>query len=91
MALIRADIEKARNIISDFDLSIQNYKNAIDSFFKKIQEYNGWEGDAADKYLETVNAESIKYVNIGESLQGFSNLLSDVIDNLESTVSKTAK
>ncbi|MGM9877633.1 MAG: hypothetical protein ACI33S_03190 [Bacilli bacterium] len=91
MAIIRTDIEKTRTLISEFDLSVQNYKNAVDSFFKKIQEYNGWEGDAANKYLETVKAESIKYVNMGESLQSFSSLLSDITDNLETTVSKTAK
>ena len=77
--------------ISDFDRCVQDYRTSVDSFFKNINQYKGWKGEAAVTYLESVNTESIKYINFGDSLLNFSTTLSGIVDNLESTLVSTAK
>lgn len=91
MTRINVDIEKLKIWISDFDRCVQNYRSSIDTFFKNINQYDGWKGEAAVTYLESVNTESIKYINFGDNLQSFSTTLSGVVDNLESTLVSTAK
>ena len=91
MAKVNVDIAQLRTLVSDFDKCVSSYKVSTDSFFGEINKYKGWEGEAADTYLNSVNAESIKYVELGESLQGFVSLLNDIVNNLEATVNSTAK
>lgn len=91
MAKVDVDIEQLKVWVSQFDRCVQDYRTSIDSFFKNINQYNGWEGKAAVTYLESVNTESIKYINFGESLLNFSTTLSGIVDNLESTLVSTAK
>jgi uncharacterized protein YukE len=91
MTRINVDIEKLRTWISDFDRCVQDYRTSVDSFFKNINRYTGWKGEAAVTYLESVNTESIKYVNFGDNLLTFSTTLSGIVDNLESTLVSTAK
>lgn len=91
MTRVNVDIEKLKVWISDFDRCVQDYRTSVDSFFKNINQYDGWKGEAAVTYLDSVNTESIKYINFGDNLQTFSTTLSGVVDNLESTLVSTAK
>lgn len=91
MAKVNVDIAQLRTLVADFDKCVSSYKVSVDSFFGEINKYKGWEGDAADQYLNTANAESVKYVQFGESLQGFVSLLNDIVNNLEATVNSSAR
>lgn len=91
MARVDVDIEQLKVWISKFDRCVQDYRTSIDSFFKNINQYEGWKGEVAVTYLESVNTESIKYINFGDSLLNFSTTLSGIVDNLESTLVSTAK
>lgn len=91
MAKITSDFDQAKELLIDFDRAVANFCSTIDSFFNEINSYNGWEGDAADKYLSTVNAESSKYVTFGENLNNYSNTLSEVVEKLETSFIAAAK
>jgi uncharacterized protein YukE len=91
MAKVNVDIVQLKALVTDFDKCVSSYKVSVDSFFGEIKKYKGWEGEAADQYLNAVNAESVKYVEFGESLQGFVSLLNDIINNLEATVNSSAR
>ena len=91
MAKINVDFAQLRTLVADFDKCVSSYKVSVDSFFGEIKKYKGWEGEAADQYLNAVNAESVKYVEFGESLQGFVSLVNDIINNLEATLNSSAK
>lgn len=91
MSKVDIDFNQVRTLVADFDRSVSNYCTSIDSFFNKINSYDGWEGEAADKYLSSVNSESALYITFGDNLKHFSKTLDETIERLESSFSSAAK
>ena len=54
MAIIKANTDEFKKLIDDFDSCVKNYNQAIESFFKTIEDSRGiaWEGDAAKEYYD---------------------------------------
>lgn len=91
MTKICGDLAQLRTLVADFDKSVQNYKFAINSFFKDIETYDSWEGDAVDTYKSSVESDSVNYYNFIDDLIDFSNELSNIIDNAESSFATATK
>ena len=90
MAKVKAEFAELETLVTDFDRSVEDYKMAIDSFFNEINQFEGWKGEAADKYLKATDKESTIYKTVGEALQNYGNTFSDTVDMVESTVSQAA-
>lgn len=91
MARIDIDFGQVKTLVADFDRAVSNYCNSVDSFFAEINSFNGWEGDAADKYLANANAESVSYVTFGDNLKNFVTTLDQAIEELESSFGSVAR
>ncbi|MBQ7789798.1 MAG: hypothetical protein IJ399_00890 [Bacilli bacterium] len=89
--MIDIDFAQVKTLVADFDRAVSSYCTATDSFFNEINSFKGWEGDAADKYLSNVNAESALYITFGDNLKNFVNTLDQAIDSLEATFNSAAK
>ena len=93
---IDSQIIKFRNNIYYYNKLIEEltggeYKFAINSFFKDIETYDSWEGDAVDTYKSSVESDSVNYYNFIDDLIDFSNELSNIIDNAESSFATATK
>ena len=91
MSKIDIDFDQVKTLVADFDRTVSNYCTSIDSFFDEINSFEGWKGEAADKYLSTVNSESSLYVTFGDNLKNFSKTLDETIERLESSFNSAAK
>lgn len=91
MAKLDIDFDQVRTLVADFDRTVSAFCTSVDSFFCEINSYNGWEGEAANTYLSSVNSESVEYVTFGDNLKAFSSALDQSVDNLESTINAVAK
>lgn len=91
MTRIKSNLVSFDELIKDFDLCVQNYNQSIDSFFKYVNQFKGWEGEAGQKYLDTIISEGSSYVDFGTSLQSFNDVLSDTLKNLNATIKSSAR
>ena len=91
--IIDANTTNLEKLISDLDLCAKNYNQAVDTFFKTIENSRGvvWEGDAAKEYYDRVIADKVAYVDFGEELNSFCLTLFDTNNDLNSTINKSSR
>lgn len=93
MAIIKANTDEFKKIIDDFDSCVKNYNQAIESFFKTIEDSRGiaWEGDAAKEYYDKAQIDKLVYTDFGDELNIFSSTLSDTCVSLNDTIRKSSR
>ena len=89
--MLEFDTAQLDKCISDFESCIYTYNEKVYSFFKEINNFEGWSGDAAQKFKEKAAIEKEKYVKYGESLYKFSETLSSVLLQATNTAISSAK
>lgn len=93
MAIIKANTEEFEKLIVDFNSCIKNYNQAIESFFKTIEDSREivWKGDAAQEYYDKAQIDKSVYTDYGEELNIFCSTLSDTCVNLNDTIRKSSR
>lgn len=93
MAIIKANTEEFEKLIVDFNSCIKNYNQAIESFFKTIEDSREivWKGDAAQEYYDKAQIDKSVYTDYGDELNIFCSTLSDTCVNLNDTIRKSSR
>lgn len=93
MAIIKANTEEFEKLIVDFNSCIKNYNQAIESFFKTIEDSREivWKGDAAQEYYDKAQIDKSVYTDYGDELDIFCSTLSDTCVNLNDTIRKSSR
>lgn len=93
MAIVKANTDEFEKLIADLDYCIKNYNQAVESFFKIIEDSRGvvWEGDAAQAYYDKTQVDKLIYINYGDELNIFCSTLSDTCVNLHDTIRKSSR
>ena len=89
--MLEVDTTGLDKCISDLSSCIYTYNEKIDSFFKEINNFEGWSGEAAQRFKEKAAIEKQKYVEFGDSLYKFSDTLSSILLQVTNTAISSAK
>lgn len=93
MATIKANTDDFEKLIVDFDSCVKNYNQAIELFFKTIEDSRGvvWDGDAAQEYFDKAQVDKLIYTDYGDELNIFCSTLSDTCVYLNDTIRKSSR
>lgn len=93
MATIKANTDDFEKLIVDFDSCVKNYNQAIELFFKTIEDSRGvvWDGYAAQEYFDKAQVDKLIYTDYGDELNIFCSTLSDTCVYLNGTIRKSSR
>jgi len=93
MTFIKADKEKLNLCADSFEKDAIGYNQAIAEYFKKIRDIpeltKDWKGDVADSYVQLILSREQKYIDFGDSLMEFADLLKKSANSLEECINKS--
>lgn len=90
---VDADMIKLKELVEKLNSAVKLYKEYINEYFVNIKNIPSityaWKGNVAQSYVDLVASREVKYIDFGESLQEYTDLISNSVDNLSGAINNS--